>query len=105
MIFIRLAWADVLREAAAYGRDERDDIRLKVASAVDGVPRAVWTHLRGEHLVAARRLLGVLPDGEAQVLDVARTMSGAVHDLHRGCPGRGPHRAHVRHAPQTTSPA
>ena len=74
-----LAWGDVLPAPVAYGRDERDYIRLEIASLVDGVPLAVWTHLRGEHLAVARRLLGLPPDGEAHHLSVA-VLRGLITD-------------------------
>ena len=71
-----LAWGDVLPTRVAFGTYERDYIRLEIAGLIDGVPLAVWTHLRGEHLAVARRLLGLPPDGEAHHLPV-----GVLHGL------------------------
>lgn len=39
----------------------------------------------------------LLIGGRAEMLDVARTAPGAVHDLHRNRSGSGQHRAHGRH--------
>ena len=48
-----------------------------------------------EHLLVVRG---------AQVLDIAGTASGPVHDLHRGRPRAGPHHAHVRHQRRLRDP-
>jgi len=54
-----LAWADVLPEVRAFGSEHDDYIRLEVAGVLGGLCVAVWTHIRGEHLVDTGCFLGL----------------------------------------------
>jgi hypothetical protein len=65
------------------------DIQAQVELALPSgqpLPRRGLEHL--QLLLVVRR---------AQMLDIGHPAPGAMHDLHRLRPRRGPHRAHVRH--------
>ncbi|MBW0091430.1 hypothetical protein I4I73_21535 [Pseudonocardia sp. KRD-184] len=74
-----LAWADVLPERIATGLEWEDYIRLAVVGVIDGVRVEVWTHLRGEQLVDARRVLALPLDGAEHALSLGALRSLAQH--------------------------
>jgi hypothetical protein len=74
-----LAWAAALPDRVVVGLEQQDSIRLEVRGSVDGVSVAVWTYLRGEHLVDTGGFLGLAVDGESHVLPLGALRALAQH--------------------------
>lgn len=74
-----LAWADVLPDRIATGLEWEDYIRVAVVGVIDGVRAEVWTHLRGDQLVDARRALAIPLTGAEHALPLRALRSLAQH--------------------------
>jgi len=65
------AWADVLSERRAAGREHDDYIHVEIVGEIDGVQVAVWDHIAGEQLVDASCFLSLPLDGEKHPFPLA----------------------------------